>query len=48
MCLALAAYENRMASLLETANQLVVVALPPNDYKPKRLNAHRHVLFLTR
>jgi len=39
MCLALAAYENRMASLLETANQLVVVDLPPNDYKPKKIVA---------
>ncbi len=39
MCLALAAYENRMASLLETANQLVVVDLPPNDYQPKKVVA---------
>ena len=39
MCLALAAYENRMASLLETANQLVVVDLPPIDSKPKKIVA---------
>jgi len=39
MCLALAAYENRMASLLETANQLVVLDLPPIDSKPKKIVA---------
>ena len=39
MCLAIAAYENRMASLLETANQLVVVDLPPIDSKPKKIVA---------
>jgi len=39
MCLALAAYENRIASLLETANQLVVVDLPPIDSKPKKIVA---------
>jgi len=39
MCLALAAYENRMASLMETANQFVVVDLPPIDSKPKKIVA---------
>ncbi len=39
MCLALAAYDNRMASLLETANQLVVVDLPPIDSKAKKMVA---------
>jgi hypothetical protein len=39
MCLALAAYENRMASLLETANQLACVDLPAIDSKPKKIVA---------
>ena len=39
MCLALAAYENRIASLLETANRLVVVELPPTGCKLKEIIA---------
>jgi len=39
MCLALAAYENRIASLLETANRLVMVDLPSKNFKsPKIIN----------
>lgn len=37
MYLALAAYENRIASLLETANRFVVIDLPPNDFISKKI-----------
>lgn len=45
MCLALAAFDNRIAALLETADRLVLIDLPAVDFSARKVVAVRNNSF---